>query len=313
MMPSIWIFVRSLLAAVLLLTASMKVFDAAKILGSGGLLSSSLRLSLAVGFEVFAAIVIAVTPSQIAHRFGLLVFSGLAIVAAWAWWAQTDCGCFGSETPKGVPLIVDLVATGLLLACRRSANASRVTDHVAFRRQFIQALTVAVTFGLFAAAATNWRISSTVADEAMPAWLGENLIGMKMPLLRDESSSAADLLPVSGEALVVLLRPDCEHCHEVAQAWRDSEKSLRAGLVVIGVSVASDGWTVMPAAVSATPLGSKDEFVIDWKDAEEPFVAAPTFLAVRDQTVVGVVSGEDASAVIRDADWVDQLFGRADE
>ncbi|MFG0261792.1 MAG: hypothetical protein ACF788_05315 [Novipirellula sp. JB048] len=166
---------------------------------------------------------------------------------------------------------------------------------------------------MLAAAATSWSTGLAATDEKMPAWLGDNLIGIKMPLLRDESFTATAVMPKSGEALVVLLRPDCEHCHEVAQAWRESDKNPRPALVVIGVSVASDGWTVMPAAVSATPLGSKDEFAIDWKDAEEPFVAAPTFIAVRDQMVVGVATGEKASEMIRDADWVEKLFGRANE
>ncbi len=269
MMRNVWVLIRSLLAAVLLLTATMKVFDAAKIIGSGGLLSSPLRLSLAVGFEVFAAIVIAMAPSRIAHRFGLLVFSGLACVAAWAWWTQTDCGCFGSETPRGISLAVDMVAIGMLLACRSSVKSRRGGDDMDSRRQLIRGITVAVAFGLLAAAATSWRINSPVAEEAMPAWFGDNLIGMKMPLLRDESFAAAAVMPISGEALVVLLRPDCEHCHEVALVWRESDKNQPTGLVVIGVSVDSDDWTVMPGTVSATASGLKGEFVIDWQDAED--------------------------------------------
>jgi hypothetical protein len=116
--------VRIGLSLLLSLTAVFKILDASAILGSGGLLASPLRLSLTVGFEVFAAAVIVLAPPRIVHRFALLVFSSLVCIAAWAWWTQTDCGCFGSRTPKGIPLIVDVVACG---GCRRDYCQNAVT------------------------------------------------------------------------------------------------------------------------------------------------------------------------------------------
>ncbi|WP_153558852.1 MauE/DoxX family redox-associated membrane protein [Roseimaritima sediminicola] len=303
---------RSLLAAVLLMSASAKGMDAARILGSDGLLSSTPRLSGVIGFEVFAAVFIALAPSRTAHRFGLLVFSGLACVAAWAWWTQADCGCFGSETPQGFPLVVDLIAIGLLLAARHSVKACRIGGDGEFRRQVVLALTAAVVLGGFATVATNWRMDATLDEQEMPAWFGDNLVGRKMPLLHDKRFAA--VMPTSGEALIVLLRPDCEHCHEVAKSWREFGTSgSRRGVFVVGVSVATDGWTVMPGTVSAAPSDSEDEFKLVWGGAQEPFIAAPTFIAVRDQTVAAVVSGEDASTLHRNADWVEQLLSRADE
>ncbi len=144
----------------------------------------------------------------------------------------------------------------------------------------------------------------------MPAWFGDNLIGMKIPQFRDQRFAAN--VPTSGDVLVVLLRADCEHCLAVSKNWRKSDVDSRDGLALIGVSVGTSRWVVMPGSVSAVPLGEENEFAIAWQSAEEPFVAAPTFLAVHDQIVVAVVSGDDASKLVESNDWINQLFGPAE-
>jgi hypothetical protein len=110
-----------------------------------------------------------------------------------------------------------------------------------------------------------------------------------------------------------MLRPDCEHCHEVAAQWGLLKAEQPDALKVIGISVANGQWTVMPEDISPTPMGADDEFVISWDNADEPFVAAPTFIAVRDRVVTGVATGDDASELIDTDDWIQELFGDVDE
>ncbi|KLU02184.1 hypothetical protein RISK_005250 [Rhodopirellula islandica] len=302
---------RICLSVLLMLTAALKMLGASAVLGSGGLLASPVRLSLAVGFEVFAAVLIAMAPPRFAHRFALLVFSALACIAAWAWLTQADCGCFGARTPKGVPLIVDLAVVGLLLCSRGLGQHQLREGFNLLRRHLFMPAGIAVTAGLLAAGGTMWQIERISSPNEIPTWFGDNLIGMWFPLLCDEKF--AEAMPATGDALVVMLRPDCEHCREVAAEWESRNAGQRDALSVIGISVAEGRWTVMPNEVSPMPIGAGDEFVITWEDTEEPFIAAPTFIAVRDRIVVGVATGKDASELIETNDWIRKLFGAADE
>ncbi|MEM9368513.1 MAG: hypothetical protein AAGD07_21165 [Planctomycetota bacterium] len=303
--------VRIGLSVLLTLSVGLKMLHAATILGSGGLLASPLRLSLAVGFEVFATVVIALAPSRVTHRFALVVFSSLACIAAWAWWTQTDCGCFGARTPKGVPLIVDLGAVTLLLASGRALGKREVPEiKDSLRRLFLSA-GIGVAAGLLAVGGTMWRIERISSVDEMPRWFGDNLIGMRFPLVNDERF--AEVMPATGDALVLMLRPDCEHCREVAAQWGLREAAQPVAFRVIGISVGEGRWTVMPDNVLPTPMSADDEFRISWEGTDEPFIAAPTFIAVRDRIVVAVATGDDAFKLYDTDDWIRKLFRAADE
>lgn len=255
--------------------------------------------------------VIALARPRIAHRFALLVFTSFAAIAAWAWWTQTDCGCFGSRTPKGVPLIVDLVAVGLLLICHRELPERKVREDSGNRRRLISPVGIGIAAGFLAAGGTMWQIERIGGGDQTPTWFGDNLIGMRFPLLGEEKF--ATVMPVTGDMLVVMLRPDCEHCREVAAHWAMIEAGRRETLNVIGISVADGRWMVMPNAISPTRLGADNEFAISWEAAEEPFIAAPTFIAVQDRVVIAVATGDDASQLMNTDNWIRALFGAADE
>lgn len=317
--------VRVCSSSLLTLTAALKILDTATILGSGGLLSAPLYLSLAVGFEVFAAVVIALARPRIAHRFALLVFTSFAAIAAWAWWTQTDCGCFGSRTPKGVPLIVDLVAVGLLLRCGwadrklaasggRGRNTSAETASEAVGEQCVARageakhgnshpqvklgnyrlrFTLLAAFGMAIAGGgvAAWRADSLTRVDDIPAWFGDNLVGQTFPLLMDPRFES--IVPATGKVLLVLLRPECEHCRDFAQAWASEHRPNWAEDQVAGVSVEGNEWTVMPGVISAVPVANQERFLLSWNPGEEPFVAAPTLIFCKNRVVDCVISGDD--------------------
>lgn len=297
---------RICLCCLLTVTAATKFFDATAILGSNGLLASHFRLSLAVGFEIMAVGVIALAPTRFAQRFATLTFLSFTFIAAWTWWVQMECGCFGSKTPKGVPIALDITAIVLLLSCHRRVAGHSVADASPYQRRLIWALIISLFAGSVSFYATHWRIRQLSSETDAPTWYGTNLVGKRFPLVLDEKF--ATVVPESGDALIVMLRPNCKHCRELTKHWPEVHTRQPLTCKTLCISIIQDQWTVMPSRVSHVPLGLADEFAVFWEALKEPLVLSPTFIAVRDRVVVGVRTGEDAAQLIHQSGWIDQLF-----
>ncbi|TWT75285.1 DoxX family protein [Allorhodopirellula solitaria] len=279
-----WPVVRMLLAALLLVTGVLKATHSAELLASGGLLGSPAAIASAVGLEWFAAAFIAIGPVRLAQRFAFVLFSVFTLVATWAWWTDQDCGCFGPQTPKGVPLLIDTAALLLVAWSVRSQRKSARVAGPAFqslRASLVAGSMLAALSGGF----TAWNINHQATAKAMPSWFGENLIGKEFPLLADPRFAA--LVPEQGEVLIVMLRPDCEHCRELVEQWSTTRQELRSTTKVIGISVSPGRWTVMPDLIAAVPTNKSADTVITWKDTE-PFVASPRVVALKNRIVTDV-------------------------
>lgn len=283
-----WTMTRMALALLLFATAAMKVVGSGALLASGGLLRSPIAISLVVALEVFVGVVILTAPRRVGRGLAVVVFSAMTCVAAWAWWHAQDCGCFGAQTPQGVPLLIDLLAiSSAVWAGRVDGESSRWTRFLQFdvRAAGILGLALSLLAGGFAA----WRIDRQQSDVALPSWYGENLIGSELPLL--SRTALVPHVPEVGDVILVLLRPDCAHCQSLASRWQKLRQDVPRWVSVIGVSVSPGRWTVMPDVVSASALDTADSFFLDWED-DEPFVSSPTLLAVRDRVVIGLQSGD---------------------
>jgi uncharacterized membrane protein YphA (DoxX/SURF4 family) len=289
-----WPIVRMLLAALLVVTGLMKATHSAELLASGGLLGSSTAIALVVGFEWFAATLIAIGPARLAQRFAFVLFSAFAIVASWAWWTDQDCGCFGPQAPEGVPLLIDMAALLLVAWSVRSQRPSATVVRPAF-----QSLRASLVAGLMLAALgggfTIWQINHQNTAQAMPSWFGENLIGKEFPLLRDPRFAA--LVPERGEALIVMLRPDCEHCRELASEWPEISRQLDPSTKVIGISIFPNRWTVMEGRVFVSPTKSLDTFDVHWM-GDEPFVASPALFYTENRTVQSTFRDNKLSEIV---------------
>ena len=130
---------------------------------------------------------------------------------------------------------------------------------------------------------------ANAAGGKVPEFFGENLVGQPVPrpLLR-----AAGLAGDRRETLFVLLRPDCEHCRELASRWQAPIGGDGRAVRCVGVSIGSEGWTVAAGRVAAE-FAAGVGTVVRWDD-REPFVAAPTIIETRDGRITAVHAGSAA-------------------
>ncbi|MEM9645160.1 MAG: MauE/DoxX family redox-associated membrane protein, partial [Planctomycetota bacterium] len=297
-------------AGVLLLAAAAKLASLGMLLRSGGLLSYPSLLVIAITWEVAAGLLIATSEPRVGLSAALTTYVSLSLIAGFSWWSQQDCNCFGPQTPKGLPFVVDIACVGaagwgIFKLIRRHPP----TNRLAFTLPFRSALVIACVGGSTAAAATVAQIHLDSAGESMPKWFGENLIGKPLPLLQDDRID--DAVGPKGESLWVLVRPDCNHCQDLVSHWQQRSEAL-SGVSIFGVSILPEDWSVMPGRVSmvSPSVGGEHCIHLRWEPENEPFVASPALIAVKDRIVVGVRTGDEVDTLLASPDWVDRIFVR---
>ena len=306
--------VVSLAALVLLLSGALKVVSAAALLGGDGLLSGPIRLVAVVSLEGFVAGLLLTLSVLWAARVGLFVFAAFGSVAAWTLWSGADCGCFGSATPRGLPLAVDLVTVvGLGWVVWRVPAvgvAAAVPDAIGLGSGWEDApdgpsgtaratfggvtLGRAVLFGVclatFGGVVAGWRVASVVGErEGWPAWLGPEMVGQALPWPEGLA------VEPEGRSAWVLLRPDCQHCREFAEAWAAGQRFGIDDSSLVGVAVESGQWTFMPGRVSADAVVG-DGDVVHRFNGDEPFVGTPMVVEFVGPKVVAVRGQEELGA-----------------
>ena len=291
---AVWVgrLVVTLAALVLLLSGALKIVSTAALLGGDGLLSGPIRLGAVVALEGGVAGLLLTLPVAWAARLGLFVFAAFGSVAAWTLWSGGVCGCFGPGTPRGLPLSIDGLAVLVLgwLVWRTSVDGSSRIDGLSVDAtgwvsgvevndlpaisgatsggNLIKALTVAGLLAAAGGAAASWRVSSIGDRHGWPVWFGPESIGNRLPWPEGLKTNA------DGQSAWILLRPDCQHCREFANAWEHGERFGIDDEVVVGVAIEPGRWTFMPGFVSADPVASDGNAVHQF-DADEPFVATP--------------------------------------
>jgi len=285
-----WTVVRSFIVVLLLATAALKVGSVDTLLRRGGLLSNPFSISLAVGFELFAACLIALAPGRFAHRFAVLVFLSFLVVAGFAWLLGQDCNCFGSQSVGALPILIDV-------GCLVCLAVFHPADSDATKRDFVFASRLvggSFGFAMLGSMLVFGHATHSFQDDAMPAAFDKQMIGKPFPLYQFDQ--VQEVLASGGTTLWVLMRPDCDHCHQFARDW--DMNSLDSDTRIVSVSMSPNRWTVMPGVVSATIAQTSDNFELEWADASEPFVAAPTIVTVNEGIVQDFASGDiDRSAL----------------
>ncbi len=289
-----WGWLRYALSLLLIATAGTKVAAADQLLHSGGLLSTPLMIAIAVAFEVVAAGIICLAKPRLAYWFAVATFATLTVIAGASWWFVANCNCFGPRTMPGLPLIVDLICLLGLVVSYRSSRRTKPTWLMDSRRHWRVATLLVI--GVAIPMSGSVLVAARTANRAtkMPAWFGENLIGKSFPLLRDQRVTNA--VPRDTTVFIVFLRPECEHCQQLAMDWKRETRELKPNAGLVGVSMLPSSWTFIPGSLSITSPWSPSTVEVRWDDEREPVVEAPTLMVVHNGTVVDVHTGDDVLA-----------------
>ena len=287
-----WPPISWILATVLVVTAALKFAHARELLAGGGLLSSREMLVLVPTAEVAVATIVVLARPRVGRTIALLTFLTFAIVSGWSVVSGEQCNCFGPSIAPVWPLLIDLLAIAAISVCR--TNPGKATQH---RIRFPALAVVVLLLSGLAAATMSFVATAAVKDKRpIPSWFGENLVGMTCPLfLHPDFESRAT---PTNQDLIILFRPDCEHCREFAAVWNESTPPQWKDKQVASVSITPSRWTVMPNVVSVDPLPSHDVITLHWSEGTEPFVAAPTILFLENGQVRRVLSGEDSEQAL---------------
>lgn len=301
----VWLSVRGALVLLLLTTAGIKILTAGDLLRAGGMLSTPAVIGAAVGFEIFSATVIGVGRAGFAYKFAVAIFSILLFVSGMALWTGQECNCFGPNTARWAPFVVDFAClaglAGMYYVPRNPTHEREAEPWIVVAKFLGLAAVPAILVGI-----ATWSLALSKANDAdVPVWFGENLVGSRFPLLYD--FRVQQTIAAEKDALLLLLRPDCRHCQDVSDAWAKGELIALEVVDVVSVSISPGLWTFMPKVVSSRPMGAENEVVVKWSEGE-PFVAAPTLIALRGGIVTALKTGDDAVETLRAADGPRQLF-----
>lgn len=299
-------WVRFAISAVLLVSAILKFTTFQTLIHSDGLLSSPLRVAVAVAMELAAIVLIGLTPRKISWLLATGLFLVFVFVATWTWWTGTNCNCFGASTPKGLPLLVDLVCLTALAMTRPKRDRDVTSDEPKQGKMFAKPVALAVVAALIGGAATYWSPVFSDSDDAIPDWFGNNLIGKRFPLLGQ--AVVAQAIPAQGNALLVVLRNDCDHCRELAEEWDSRHAPLASNTTVVGIVIQNGEWVLTPGHILVESDFNSGDFSLSWPNDSEPFVAAPTLIAIHNQVVIAVKSSAEVDVLLAQKDWVDILF-----
>ncbi len=292
-----WYALRYGLVLLLAATAVAKLLMTEQLIRGNGVLASIPMLSLAVGGEFFASLCLALARPFHAFLVACGTFVPLTAFAFWAWSGEHDCNCFGTLTPSGVPLVIDL---SCLVAIAVAYPSARRED-ARFLRSNKYSIRIIATVSIAAimASGVTWRIAhNSIVSSTVPTWFGENLLGQPFPMLPDEA--ARSLLNASDHIAILFVRPDCGHCQVIVDRLSESKSRIRLDDPLICVSIAKGAWTFDVELSSRGYDDLQRNVVVDWIDADEPFVETPTLILESAGVVTTVISGD---AVI------DAIFG----
>jgi hypothetical protein len=267
-------------------------------LGSVGVdLMFVLQFSIAV--ELTVAGVMWLLP-RLARPVGLMMLGVfLPVLVADVVMGASSCGCFGAvQVHPAVTMTVDLLFLLGLWWCGRGVAQLAVPDVLPTRRVVAAGLwtlaSFALAFGLAAPGETTTAQSSPGAATALPTegyympqfdtWLGQRW--SEIPLAAWVRGMPGDL--DSGTHYILLYRKDCEHCHELMEAYFSGP--LTRPTTAVGVPE-RDGFPVVgvlpfacdECSIAELPAG------IDW------FIATPALIRLSDGVVecAAEVSADD--------------------
>jgi hypothetical protein len=298
-----WSMFRSIPVAVLILAAAMKAVSATQILASEGLLASPRLLFPVIGGEVAVAFLLIMLPIRGSRLVGLVAFTVLAFAAGYATATQQSCQCFGSSVSPHYMLLIDLgilfltwvsrpgpAAGGAISGESVGGNQSPRLELSSIRHAVIASVIVGTTAATGAFA--YHKLSSPSPVEFL---LAETLRGQTWPVTAQYNPKLTEL--ETGKWLVLVVRPDCEHCGNLVAKWfadpeRQHDRERTATFH------ATDGrWSFFFDNVTLSSAELTESAAIVWGNGS-PFVAAPAVFVLDDGMVVDAADASETDALL---------------
>ena len=296
------------IAALLLFAAAAKVVNAPIILAGDGLLASRPLLLAAIAFEAAAGMYLLIGNERRAWLLALGTFSVLAASAGYAVVAGKDCNCIAKQISPHFMLVLDVAV--LLLALwfrptRPSAAASAPAAPVQSPNELSQlratkrtkattALVCSTFAALFAGVATA-RLAVQFTDDSLDYLIADQLIGKRWPI---DSRYHPDLKALeSGRWMVLIVRPDCEHCQELISDHFPNPHWHRPNERTAMFAAHNGKWAFQFDTIA---LNLSGHTAIHWRN--DPYFASPVVCLLDDGAVVDSASGGDASGFIAQAE-----------
>lgn len=262
-------------ASILIVAAGMKAWNAPKMLATDGLLADEWLLPMAIAIEAGVAVLIVGLSPRLARILIVGLFGCFAVVATYSLLSGTECNCFGGDwfgARFTLPMDVCVLFGAWLLApkANKQEKSSRLIPSTTLG---LSALAMAVGVGVF-----EYRKAYSKFSEKLEYLLADELVGKPWPITEVYHPDLAELRV--GKWLILILRPDCEHCRELVEDHFQDPNWHPPGMRTAVFLAGSNRWTFNLDHVSLVP----DENSIHWEDGE-PFVASPALF----QCVEGII------------------------
>jgi hypothetical protein len=274
---SLWIPFCICVAILLVTAAALKAWNAPAVMAKDGLLSSKWVLMAAIGLELAVAVLILSMRDRIAWWLTVGLFSIFIVAASYSIIFGAECNCFGVDRLGAwftLPVDVCVLAIAMFLRSDAYSRGER-------RVQLPSVLAMAAIFALAGVGFAEFRNMSTSNMKRLEYLLADEMLAKPWPITEKFHSDLKQL--ESGKWLLLILRPDCDHCRELVEEHFQDPAWHRPGERTAVFLAGSDEWSFRFDYVSMEPSDTR----IRWERGE-PFVASPFVVQLSNSIVTQI-------------------------
>ena len=281
-----WSRFRWIVGAILLFAVATKSLEATRLLNSGGLLGSPWRLFPTIGAETAIAVHILLAAPRHAWLVTMVTFTMFLGISVISLTMQVPCNCLGSITRPEVIVGLDILVIV-------TAYWLRPTPRISARSSGQLSLRMAVVGGMIVSGLAYAHHRREMASNHMSVLLADSTVNRKWPIDGDYHPRLIAL--ERGKWMVLVLRPDCEHCRAIVSTHFSDTSRRPAGHDIAVFHATHQGpW---PFVFNNVSLDVRSLHTITWPN-EPPFVAVPAVFVVEEGVVVAAADGVAAEPLL---------------
>jgi hypothetical protein len=244
------------------------------IMAQNGLLSNKWLLLATIGIELASAVLIFTLRDRLAWWLIVGLFSVFLIAASYSIISGAECNCFGFDwLGTWFTLPVDLCVLALAFVTRSQAGSLNKGN-----LQLPRILAISTILALTGVAFAEIRKTATFSAKKLEYLVADDMLGNPWPITDAYHPALSELK--SGKWLVLILRPDCDHCRTLIEEHFKNPRWHRPGERTAVFLAGSLEWSFSVDYVTLEPGDNR----IKW-DGREPFVASPLVLLISDGIV----------------------------